>query len=174
MIQKNLVYHKSAKGSDAIATRQHGLTPKQRSMLIMIDGKRGFDELVRISHALGEPEQLLSQLLDEGFIEPMPGAAPVPHAAAPHSAPAVNTGPASLPAGTTAITLKEAQRYAARKLTDILGPNAEEICIRIESARNLHDLQVAVARAEGMVRQYKGAQKAADFVADLHAHMPSA
>ncbi|HSH91525.1 MAG TPA: hypothetical protein VK996_16175 [Ramlibacter sp.] len=176
MIQKNLVYHKTAKGTEAIATRQHGLLPKQRSMLIMIDGKRGYDELVRISQALGDPEQLLGQLFDDGFIEPMPGAAPAP---APSQATA-HTPAAEAPAtagATTAaprLTLKEAQRYAVRRLTDILGPNAEDFCLRIESAKNLHDFQVAVQKAEGMVRQFKGANGAQDFANDMQAHMPAA
>jgi len=171
VIQKNLVYHKTAKGSEAIATRQHGLSPKQRSMLIMIDGKRGFDEIVRISQALGDPEQLLGQLFDDGFIEPMPGvpAAPtpaLPAASAPVAAPTAGAAPA--------VTLKDAQRYAVRRLTALLGPNAEDFCLRIEAARNLHDFQVAVQKAEGMVRQFKGAQGAQDFAAEIQAHMPSA
>jgi hypothetical protein len=72
------------------------------------------------------------------------------------------------------MTLKEAQRYAVRKLTDILGPNAEDFCLRIEAARNLHDLQVALAKAEGMVRQFKGANRAAEFAAEIQAHLPPA
>ena len=47
MIQKNVVYHKSAKGAEAIATRQHGLSPKLRSMLILIDGKRTDGRLLK-------------------------------------------------------------------------------------------------------------------------------
>lgn len=167
MTQKNIVYHKSAKGAEAIASRQHGLGPKLRSLLIMTDGKRAFDELMRLS-PLGDTEQLLGQLLDQGFIEPVPSKAaePVPP-----------TGSASAPAPLAAAkppqSLAEAQRYVVRKLTDILGPNAEELCIRIESARNLHDFQVAVAKAEGMLRQFVSAKIAAEFMADAHAHMPA-
>jgi len=177
VIQRNVVYHKSAKGAEAIATRQHGLTPKQRSMLIMIDGKRGFEELLRISQALGDPEQLLGQLLEQGFIEPMPGAVQAPPAPAqvPSAAPAAAGpgAPVTAPAG-PAITLKDAQRFAVRRLTDILGPNAEDFCLRIEAARNLHDFQVALAKAEGMVRQFKGTNRAAEFAAEMQAHLPTA
>ena len=173
MIQKNVVYHKTAKGAEAIATRQHGLTPKQRSILIMVDGRRGFEELARITQALGDPDQLLGQLLDAGLIEPVAGsAAPAPAAS---EAPAATTTPAALDsiAPLPTVTLKEAQRFAVRRLTDILGPNAEDFCLRIEAARNVHDFQVAVARAEGMVRQFKGSNKAAEFAAEMKAHAPS-
>lgn len=167
MIQKNVVYHKSAKGSEAIATRQHGaLTPKQRSMLILIDGKRSFDELVRLSGMGGDTEQLLEQLLEQGLIEPGAVIAPAP---APTSAPA----PLAAASGKQAGTLAEAQRFVVRRLTDLLGPNAEELCLRIEATRNAHDLHVAVARAEGILRQYVSAHVAAEFMADAQAHMPA-
>lgn len=158
------VYQKSAKGSEAIATRQHGLGPRLRSLLIMVDGKRGFDELAKLSQATGDTEQLLGQLLEQGFIEP---SALIP--AAPVSAPA----PLAL-APKAGISLIEAQRFLSRRLTDLLGPNAEELCLRIEAARNLHDFQAAVTRAEGMLRQFKSANTAAQFAAEAQAHMPAA
>lgn len=165
MIQKNVIYQKTARGSEAIATRQHGvLTPKLRSVLILIDGKRSFNELVRLSGMLGDTEQLLGQLLEQGLIEP--GAAVAP---APTSAPA----PLAAASGKHAGTLAEAQRFVVRRLTDILGPNAEELCLRIEATRNAHDLHTAVARAEGILRQYVSAHVAAEFMADAQAHMPA-
>lgn len=168
MIQKNLVYRKSAKGTEAIATRQHGLGPKLRSLLILVDGKRGFEELVRLSQILGDTEELLGQLLDQGFIEPVAGTTA---AAAPVAAPA--SAPAPLTAA-PAIKLIDAQRFVSRRLTDLLGPNAEDLCLRIEAARNLKEFQAAVGRAEGILRQYKSAHTAAEFAADVQAHMPSA
>ena len=177
MFERNLVYHKSEKGSEAIATRQHGLAPKLRSMLIMVDGKRGFDELAKVAQMLGDTEQLLGQLLDQGFIEPVAGSAPV---ADKHSGPAAETAPAPLTSApaplapaAAAISLRDAQRFVSHRLTDLLGPNAEEFCLRIEGARNVHDFRVAVTRAEGMIRQFRGANTAAEFAAEVQAHMPT-
>lgn len=167
MIQKNLVYHKSAKGTEAIATRQHGLGPKLRSMLILIDGKRSFEELVRLSSMLGDTEELLGQLLDQGFIEPN-AEAPSRAATQPATAP-----PAPIAAAAAPISLPEAQRFVSRRLTDLLGPNADELCLKIESARTVKDFQSAVARAEGILRQYKSANAAAEFAAEVQAHMPA-
>lgn len=167
MIQKNLVYSKTPKGSEAIATRQHGLSPKVRSMLILIDGKRGFSELAKLGQVLGDTEQLLSQLLEQGFIEPVPMAA----AAAPAPAPGGNA-PAT--AKGRALTLAEAQRFASRKLFDLLGPSAEPACLRIESARNAQDLQAAIALAEIMVNDVRSSKVAAEFAAMVEARMPPA
>jgi hypothetical protein len=173
VIQKNLVYRKSAKGTEAIATRQHGLVPKLRSVLILVDGKRGFEELVRLSQILGDTEELLGQLLDQGFIEPVAGPSPAPAAAAPAPLAAPASAPAPLAAGPP-IKLIDAQRFVSRRLTDLLGPNADDLCLRIEAARNLKEFQAAVGRAEGILRQYKSAHTAAEFAADVQAHMPSA
>lgn len=166
MIQRSVIYQKSAKGGEAIATRQHGLAPKLRSMLILIDGKRSFEELERLSSMLGDTEQLLGQLLEQGLIAPGASAAP---------APAVVSAPTPLAAAArkAPVDLADAQRFVVRRLTDILGPNAEELCLRIEAARNPHDLHSAVARAEGILRQYVNSSVAAEFMAEAQAHMPA-
>jgi hypothetical protein len=168
VIQKDVVYHKSTKGAEAIATRQHGLTPKLRSMLIMVDGKRRCDDLLKLSATLGDPEQLLGQLLDQGFIEPIESSAPV-HTAETHA----STAPAPLAPATPAVTLTEAQRFAVRRLVDLLGPVADELCMRIESTRNAHDFQAAVTRAEATIREVRGPKMAADFAAAVQAHRPA-
>ena len=60
MFDKTATYHKTAAGSEAIATRSSALTARLRSMLIMVDGKRTCDELAKI----GDVETLLPQLAD--------------------------------------------------------------------------------------------------------------
>lgn len=176
MIAKNLVYQKSAKGSEAIATRRHGLSPKLRSLLILIDGKRDYQELARISNTLGDTEQLLGQLLEEGCIEPVPKAARAAAALAPKVAvpvPIHASASAPVAAPASSISLADARRHAVRRLIDIVGPNADEICMRIESARSVADFLAAVAQAEAMVRQFRGVNSAAGFAADMKAHQPS-
>lgn len=53
----------------------HGLSGKPRSVLILIDGKRNSEELLKLAQGLGETEQVLLQLEFDGFIEPVPGTA---------------------------------------------------------------------------------------------------
>lgn len=162
MIERNTVYHKSAKGVEAIATRQHGLGPKLRSTLILVDGKRGFDELARLSTTPADVDLLLGQLLDQGFIE-----AGAVAAAASGSVP---QAPAATGRG---ISLSDAQRYASRRLFDLLGPSSEPACLRIEAARNTRDFQSAIKLAEVMVSDVRSGKVAADFAADMLDHMPS-
>lgn len=170
MIQKNLVYRKSPKGTQAIATRQHGLGPKLRSLLILVDGKRSCGELLQLSQLLGDAEQLLGQLLDQGFIEEGPAvAAGTSGTAGPDS-----SGVAAGPAVARPTPLGEAQRRVARRLVDILGPTAESLCMHIEGRRSAPDFKIAVKRAEAMVHDLRGSKLAAEFAAEMQAHMPSA
>ncbi len=169
MIQKNLVYRKSAKGGQAIATRQHGLGPKLRSLLILVDGKRSYGELLQLSQLLGDAQQLLGQLLDQGFIEEVPAAADTSGTPGPDS-----SGVAAGPAVARPMSLGEAQRWAARRLVDVLGPTAESLCMHIEGTRSASDFKVAVKRAEAMVRDLRGSKLAAEFAAEVQARMPSA
>ena len=167
MGHRNAIYRKSAKGLEAIATRQHGLTPKQRSLLILIDGKRGFDDLAKVSQMLGDPDQLLDQLLSEGFIES--SGAPEPSAPATPAADAA-TAPAPLERATVPLT--EAKRFAVRRLTDLLGPNADDMCMRIEGTSNAHDFQLAIRHAEHVLRQFSNSRVADAFAAEMAMHTP--
>lgn len=177
MIQKNAVYRKSALGAEAIANRSHGLLPKQRSVLIMVDGKRSYDDLMKVAGALGDPEQLLGDLEAGGFIEPTgavvarastPAAtgAPVPAAARVETA-------APAPGG-TATTLVDAKRLAIRLITQVLGPMGEDLCIRVEAARDLEAYVAAVRKAHGVIREVRGSTEAGRFGQEIEANLPSA
>ncbi len=162
------IYHKTAKGQQAIASREHGLGPRQRSMLILIDGKRGFDDLAK----LGDPTQILEQLLADGFIEPVgpPGAtAAGPATGAAMLPPVAPPRPPATPAqpGAAGVSLADAKRIAVRKLTDLIGPNAEELCIRIESAKTAADFLAAVARAQGALQNFGGTDLVNKFLSGI-------
>lgn len=164
-MHQNSVFQKSAKGSQAIATRDHALAPKLRSMLILVDGKRSVEELAKLSAALGDPHQLLAQLQLEGYVEDVSTAAPAPVAASVAApAPAAPSRPA--------VSLAEAQRAAVRKLTDLLGPTAEDMCLRIEGTRTAAEFHAAVKRAEAMVRDINGAAAASAFAHEVETHRP--
>jgi hypothetical protein len=157
MISKNALYRKSSKGVEAIAHRQSGLGPKPRSMLILIDGKRSFDELSRLSSMLGDTQQLLEQLLADGFIEE-----------AAVEAVAVKAAPAA-----DLKALPQARRFAVHRLTNVLGPMSEQLCMRIESTRNWDEFAAAINHAEDIVRGIKGPQLAATIAAEIRAHRPA-
>lgn len=161
-------FQKSAKGLQALAARDPALTPKLRSLLIMVDGKRTSEDLAKVAAALGDPRQMLAQLMDLGFIEgSMPSASPPASAAAtpPQAAAPVASAHPTVP-------LKEAQRFAVRKLTDLLGPTGESLCLRIESARTPAEFNQALHRAEQVLKDFGGQRMADSFARDMEARLP--
>lgn len=170
------VFRKSAKGSEAIATRQHGLAPKQRSLLILIDGKRSVEELAKMSAMFGDPLQILAELESGGFIE-TDAASPVPPAASAAPAPASGAAPPAAGAASQApagkVPLAEAKRFAVRKLTDLMGPMAESLCIKLESVRNAEEFNAMITRIESVLRETRGTGAANGYIQSLADHRPA-
>ena len=188
MIHRNAIYKKSAKGAEAIAARLHGLSPRQRSLLIFIDGKRNVDELAKMGSTLGSFEQLIAELESGGFIEDANSAeavlsslgAPTTDAATTVPASTVPAAlmPAAAPSATpvaprAAVTLEQAKRLTVRQLTDLLGPAAEVVCLHIEKARTLPEFVETAKRARSMVRDMRGESAAARFAAAVAANTPA-
>lgn len=161
MPDKQAVYRKTQKGSEAIANRHSGLAPRLRSLLIMVDGKRTYAELSTMAAALGDAQRL-SELEAEGLVEP--------------AGSDEKTVPAALePAGAEpqrAANLAQAQRFSSHLLEHLLGPMAEPLCLRIEAARDLAEFVAVIKRAREMVRELKGSAEAERFVAQIEAQMP--
>jgi hypothetical protein len=158
------IYRKTAKGLTEIETRVHKLSLKQRSVLIMVDGRLREPELRKV---VGEGcDQLLQDLRTGGFIEPVGGAAetrpaaapeaspPAPAAAAPVVAPAapLATEPARL-SPTEFIALR---REAVRSLTDQIGPMAESLALKMEGARGWGDLKPLLVIAAQILANTRG------------------
>jgi hypothetical protein len=156
-MEQKLVYRKTARGVEAVATRDGTLGPRERSMLIMVDGRRGSAELAAVTNAA----ELLASLAAKGLIEP------VPKAAAAYEP----TQPASLedvaPKAPQALSVASAQRLAVRRLTELLGPHATELCLRVEKARNAQELTATFRHVENTLRQALGASAAARFIQEV-------
>ncbi|MGV3573469.1 MAG: hypothetical protein ACO1PB_23005 [Ramlibacter sp.] len=183
MLDKTAIYHKSAKGAEAIATRNAALSPKQRSMLILINGKRPLAELMALGQGLGDPEQLVEELADAGFIESASATANAPTEPAPlmpaagpersgGSRPAPAPAPAPLNPTELAVPLPQAKRFAVRRLNDMLGPTAQDMCIRIEAARTPQEFRAAIRRTETILREVVGPQLAQQFTTDVENQRP--
>ena len=84
------IYDKTAKGRDEIATRKHQLAPRMRTLLVLIDGRKSEEELLRSVSGLGLTAESIAELLAQDFIvlatsystivapEPVAAAAPQP------------------------------------------------------------------------------------------------
>lgn len=179
MLDKTAMYHKSARGAEAIATRNAALNLKQRSMLILINGRRPFAELAHLGQGLGDPEVLITHLAEQGLIEAASAHSSAPTEPAPLDA-AAGPGAASAGAGRSAslsptqlaVPLPQAKRFASGRLTDMLGPTADELCQRIEAARSPQEFRAAIRRTETTLREVVGPELAQQFTIDVEAQRP--
>jgi hypothetical protein len=162
MLKDTAILAKTAVGREAVAKRSHGLNPRQRAILISINGELDVGALRRrlgMAQA-GEPEATLDLLLREGLVvetvaEPVAAVVPAQAAAAAAVAPTASTAampvdrvaPAPSQAsiavdGTVAFALSNGidwrtlQSRAGHILHELMGPDADLLAMRIERARS--------------------------------------
>jgi len=73
----DLRFVKTEKGHEEIRTRAHRLSPKLRSLLVLVDGIKSVGELLAAATALGGGREALDALIQEGFVAAAPSGAPV-------------------------------------------------------------------------------------------------
>jgi hypothetical protein len=65
---KTSIYDKTAKGREEITTRRYQLAPRLRTLLVLVDGRRPEDELLRNVAGLGLTADAMQELLAQQFI----------------------------------------------------------------------------------------------------------
>ncbi|WP_151634838.1 hypothetical protein [Noviherbaspirillum aerium] len=168
------VFDKTEKGREEIATRKYHLSPRIRSLLVMIDGKQTADELLKKVAGLGVNEQAMTELLQEGFIQeaaslaitraanassanadgniPAPAEAP----GVPHSTPLASPSPAVvvLPEGQT--QFEAIYRFYNETIKSTIGLRGYGLQLKVEKAASIDDFRQlkkpyleAVLKAQG-------------------------
>ena len=167
-------FSKTAKGSDEISKRTFGLNPRMRQLLILIDGKRGESELFKMLPSL-DVGATLQLLLDEGFIDVSASTptAKTGHTGSTHSvinasAPAANLQANAdhqnaINSGNENETAQQRGRRVARLVTQTLGPNADDLALRIERCKSLEEIRELIPQILGVVEGVAGKQTLAEF-----------
>jgi len=154
------IYRKTDKGHAEIETRAHKLTPRFRSALILVDGKRTDDDLRKLIPQ--EPEETLRQLTEQGFIELIATTATPKAHAAPAAAPAPERESERVMSASPS-QLEQIKRESVRSLNNHLGPMAETLAMKIERARNMAELRPLLETASQIILNASGTGAAADF-----------
>jgi hypothetical protein len=161
------IYRKTAKGQTEIETRVHRLSLRLRSALILVDGRRTDDELLKLMAQ--QAEDSLQLLAEQGFIEVIgiTQDAPRPSAAAPRAAEpprqAAPVPPVVPAAAVSARDFATTRMQAVRLFTDMVGPMAEALAIKMERARSPDELRPLVQTAQRIIGNARGGQAAADY-----------
>lgn len=169
----SIIYRKTPKGVTEIETRVHRLHPRLRGVLILIDGRRADTELVQM---LQHAAESIVMLLEGGFIEVlMRTAAPSPPLADESAARRADTArdaPATRPRGWSGSSsfggsgqaaFHARRREAMKLLTDQLGPAAERLAIRMETAQTVEEFRALLPAAVRLVGELRGRAAAEAF-----------
>lgn len=155
------IYSKTADGQNEIETRARRLTPRARSALILVDGKRSDAELGKL---IQQADETLKALLEQGLIEAI--ATAPSRSSAKDEGPSSVPGPASAPSPALAMVEFEAtRRDAVRAINDLLGPEAETLALKIERASDELQLRAALERAVAYIANARGGGAATQFAA---------
>ena len=151
------LFRKTAKGQAEIETRAHRLAPRLRGLLILVDGKRDLPGLAALVPQ--QADALLQELTAQGFVEGVETAAATssaaPAAAAARGSASAAAAPAAASASPTA-DFEKLRRDAVRALTDVAGPAAETVAMRMEKARSPDELRPLLAQAAQVVANMRG------------------
>jgi len=152
------VFHKTSKGEEEITNRCHGLTPRARSLLIMVNGKTTGEELRKRGDALGGGIDLFQVLVEGGFIGPLASAVDSPASPAPSP-----FGPAHA----------EAVKFASHFIVESLGPAYDELGGRVEACRDPAKLVPLLESVRDVIEGNAGKKKAEAFWAGVMAKLPA-
>jgi len=156
VVTANTVCVKSPKGQDEIERRTHGLTPRLRQMLIMIDGRRDMAALQTVF----PPELvagLMQQLLDSGFVTelayaPAMAVAPAP-AAPPRAAPQTAPAPLGEPTAGKEDPFLLGQTFMINLAKRILGIAGDGIVAKLRAAQDIEGLRALYMEWRNTIKQ---------------------
>jgi hypothetical protein len=128
-----VVFAKTPKGHDEIATKAGGLSPRVRRLLIFVDGKRSVEELRSMLPA-DDLQHTLGMLEEEGYIEFHDIAGIPPGAANPANLPPI-TAFSELPGSPDPVRLQQARNFMINTLNAFVGAlGTSSLLDRLENA----------------------------------------
>ena len=156
------IYDKTAKGREEIATRKYQLAPRMRTLLVLIDGRKSEEELLRSVSGLGLTAASIAELQAQDFIvlatsysatlETEPVAEPAPVVMAPPPPPVPETPPplvqaAAIRAETEAQAIVPAQQFQSlyefynRTIKTNIGLRGFTLQLKVEKASSVDELR---------------------------------
>ncbi|PKO25201.1 MAG: hypothetical protein CVU35_05345 [Betaproteobacteria bacterium HGW-Betaproteobacteria-8] len=146
-----MVYEKTASGIDEIAGNQRRLNPRQRQVLILIDGKRALNEITQSLPRLTVAE-IIEELAAQGFIHDPSRPTTIPHVIEP-----VPSAPEISPE-----QLAETKSILISSTTEHLGLMGRTMVEQISTASSYEQLKACISRWHMAIRESKGGRMIAD------------
>lgn len=149
-----MIYSKTELGQSALKNRSHGLTPRQRSALIMFDGSRNVQDVFKATAGLGVSEEDVAHLVEQGLLAATAGGE------RPLVAPAVAVADVIVAPEDAAPSQSAQDHYSkaypiAARLTAELGLRGFRLNLAVEGAGNLAQLQALAPKIKEAVGSAK-------------------
>jgi hypothetical protein len=139
------IYDKTAKGREEIATRKYQLATRLRTLLVMVDGHKPEEELLRNVAGLGLTASAVQELLAQELIVLTTSYAALPETLA---TPAAAVTPAAPPAETTDLpTASQVQQFQQvydfynKTIKSTMGLRGFTLQLKVEKADTVEDLR---------------------------------
>ncbi|MBC7499358.1 MAG: hypothetical protein H7315_02515 [Herminiimonas sp.] len=174
-----MIFDKTDKGREEIATRKHHLSSKFRPLLVMTDGNHSAEYLLAKVAGLGIDQHALDELLKHGFIylldeEPAPAAERVtaPRRIGPSSVPVSGTPVPKLADGET--QLNALSHFFNETIRNTIGLRGFALQLKVERANSIDEFRALRAPYLEAVFKAKGADTALslggrlDELLDMH------
>lgn len=163
------IFDKTDKGREEIATRKYHLSPRLRTLLVIVDGKHAADDLLKKVGGLGITEDSIAELLNNGFIQAAaPVAAAAPLTATPQSIQHPETETTDvvteniLPEGQT--QFEALYQFYTKTIKSTIGLRGYGLQLKVEKAASIDDFRqlrgpyveaVLKAKGEEMARSLR-------------------
>jgi len=157
MLDENLVFSKTQRGADEIASAERALSAKLRRALILVDGTKTMADLAPMFRP-GEIDTILAELHSGGYVA-LAGGESAADLAATQDADGAQGTMAAIPER----HFEEVRRRAMREVSDRLGPNGDPLALKIEGCRTPEELRVALREAEKILASFLGAEYGRSF-----------
>jgi hypothetical protein len=156
-VNNTTIFRRTALGQEAFANAKAALTQAERTLLIMIDGRRPLVELQKLSVVIGDCDGVLTRLSERGLVEMIATEAAL--AATPEAL------AASLDDNQQATheQFERARKSAARFINQTLGTYGEKIALLVERSKTTAELREQLVAAERIIGEFKGANAALEF-----------
>jgi hypothetical protein len=158
------IYDKTAKGREEIATRKYQLAPRMRTLLLLIDGRKSQEELLRSVSGLGLTADAIAELQAQDFVvlatsystitepelqaaAPAPLPAPVPVEAQPVPPPPPLVQAAAVRAEAEAQAVPPAQQFQSlyefynKTIKSNIGLRGFTLQLKVEKASSVDELR---------------------------------
>ncbi len=157
------IYRKTQKGLDELAHRTV-LGMRERSLLVMVNGKTTVADLLKAAAFMPDPQGLLGKLVEGGFITAaFAGAQATGQFAIPNA-----------PAFTDQPEIRAIVDYTQHFLDETLGPDADLLAQTVEKAKSISELRQRLERIRDAIDGMGKKKRAADFWAFVEQKLPPA